>query len=358
VNGLQPTRDCLPVKKTKTWPSDYLKYHVEFPFHATFYPYGFPVEISTNSKDVIAAAEQSWGLFPNLDPSAGKVHFRVGVAENGSEELPPPPSHRAQRSLISVISDSENFAVCDVKARFAFCWVTPATVADSGFFRYHFLDIMGILLVLPPHFAIIHAACVALDGHGVLLCGDAEAGKSTLSFACAQRGWTFVSDDGCFALRKNPGRVVIGNPLSIRLREDASRFFPQLRDRSVVLRQTGDFRYEIPTSTLPGFSTAFQCVIDHVVFLNRHVGGSAQLSTFPKDQAQCRLEATLTDIPACTSSSVSNENQPELFLADPEALEERRVALRTLLGGSIHELCYSSLDSGIECLESLVRSRN
>ena len=217
---------------------------------------------------------------------------------------------------------------------------------------------MGILLVLPPSFVIIHAACVALNGHGVLLCGDADAGKSTLSFACAQRGWTFVSDDACFALRRNPGRVVIGNPSFVRLREDASRFFPQLRDHSVVLRQTGDFRYEIPTSTLPELVTAFQCAIDQVVFLNRYTDSSAQLSAFPRDEAQRRLESTLTDIPACTSSSVNTGNQSELFLANPEALEERRVAIRALLGESIHELRYSSLDSAIECLESLVHKSN
>ena len=111
MKELEPTIECLPVRKTKPWPSDYLKYHVEFPLHAIFYPFGCPVEISTNSKEVIAAAQQSWGLFPNLVPSAAKVHIRIGVAENGSEELPPPPSHRAQHSLISVISDSENFAV-------------------------------------------------------------------------------------------------------------------------------------------------------------------------------------------------------------------------------------------------------
>jgi hypothetical protein len=308
--------------------------------------------------DVIAAAEQSWGAFPKLLESKERVHLRVGVSQTGGADLPPNPSHRAQRNLVTIISDSENFAVCDVKGGFAFCWVTPVTVADSAFFRYHFLDIMAGLLLVPPHFAIIHAAGVALDRHGVLLCGDSGAGKSTLSFACAQRGWTFISDDACYALRKNPGCGVIGNPLSIRLRDDASQFFPQLRERSVVLRQNGEFGFEILTSSLPAFATAFQCDIDHIVFLDRRPAGRAQLCALPKDEAERRLEDVLERTLASKSSPGNTGNQLEMFLADQEAREEQRASIRNLLAGGIHELSYSSLDSAIHCLESLVRSEN
>jgi hypothetical protein len=344
--------------KTKIWPRDPLHYHDDFPVHGLFHPLGVPVEISTNSPDVIAAAEQSWGPFPKLLQSTERVHLRVGVSQNSRAELPPPPSHRAQRNLITIISDSENFVVCDVKAGFGFCWVTPATVADSAFFRYHFLDIMAGLLLVPPHFAIIHAACAALGGHGVLLCGDSGAGKSTLSFACAQRGWTFISDDACYALRKNPGRSVIGNPLSIRLRDDASQFFPELRERCVVLRQNGEFGFEILTSSLPSFETAFQCDIDHVVFLDRRTDGRAQLCALPIDEAQRRLEDVLEMTLASKSSPENIENQSEMFLANQEAREEQKASIRNLLAGGTYELGYSNLDSAIECLESLVRNGN
>jgi hypothetical protein len=357
VKKPQSTIESAAVK-TKIWPRDPLHYYDEFPLHVIFHPLGVPVEISTNSMDVIAAAEQSWGPFPKLLESTDRVHLRVGVSQNGRAELPPPPSHRAQRNLISIISDPENFVVCDVKGGFGFCWVTPATVADSAFFRYHFLDIMAGLLLAPFHFAIIHAACVALDGQGVLLCGDSGAGKSTLSFACAQRGWTFVSDDACHALRRNPGRAVIGNPLYLRLREDAPHFFPQLRERAVVLRQNGEFGFEISTSTLPGFVTAFKCDIDHVVFLNRCVAGSAQLCAFPKDEARRRLEDVVELTLASKSSPGNIGNQSEMFLADREAREEQKASIHEMLGAGVHELRYSSLDSAIECLESLVRSGN
>lgn len=343
-------------EKTPAWPRDPLQYRVEFPFRAIFHPLGLPLEISTNSMEVIAAAEESWGPFPKMQAWEG-VHLRIGVTQSGREELPKGPVLRAQRNLITLVADSENFGVCDVKGGFGFCWVTPTTVGDSAFFRYHFLDLMTGLLLTPVHFAIIHAACVALDGHGVLLCGNSGAGKSTLALACGQRGWTFVSDDAAYALRKNPGRVVIGNPLYLRLREDAPKFFPELRERPAARRQNGEFGFEVSTGGLSGFATAFQCKVDYVVFLSRCAVGT-ELSAFSKEEARQRLEDVIDLTLACNSSPANAGGQSEMFLADQEAREEQKASIRELLAAGVHELRYSNPDSAIERLESLVRNGN
>jgi HPr Serine kinase C-terminal domain len=342
-------------EETQAWPRDPLQYYVEFPFHEIYYPLGLPLEVSTNSASVIAAAQQSWGPFPELQ-SAKKIHLRIGVAQRGSDELPHPPVFRAQRGLITIIADSENFGVCDVTSGFGFGWVTPVTAADSPFFRYHFLDVMIGLLLSPIHFAIVHAACVALDGHGVLLCGHSKAGKSTLAFACAQRGWTFISDDVGYVSRKNPGRMVIGNPLYLRLREDAPELFPQLRDRAVGLRQNGEPGFEISTSSLPNFATAFKCEIEHIVFLRRSASGPARLSALSKDHARLRLENVLEYTLACKGPSSNTGSQSGMVLADLEARQEQKAAIGKLLTAEVHELYYSNLDSAIDCLESAVPS--
>ncbi len=339
------------LEESQLWPRDPLQYFTEFPFRENFYPLGLPLEISTNSPKVIAAARQSWGPFPQLR-SADKIHVRIGVAETGGQELPQPPALRAQRGLITIISDAENFGVCDVTGGFAFGWITPATIGDPAFFRYHFLDLMAGLLLTPVHFAIVHAACVALNGRGVLLCGHSRAGKSTLSFGCAQRGWTFISDDAVHAWRRNSSRTVVGNPLYLRLREDAPALFPQLRERSVVLRQNGEVGFEISTSSLPGFATAFQCEIDHVVFLNRGASGPAVLNVFPRDQARRRLENVLEYVLACQPASA--KSHLEKALDNLDAREEQKASVGKLLNGGVHELLYSDLDAAIDSLERLV----
>ncbi|MBV9887206.1 MAG: hypothetical protein JO119_11720 [Acidobacteria bacterium] len=236
---------------------------------------------------------------------------------------------------------------------FSFGWMTPATVADPAFFRYHFLELMTGILLGPAHFGVVHSACVSCNGHGVLLCGHSRAGKSTLAYACSQRGWTFVSDDAVQTVRKNPSRRVIGYPLSLRLRADAANLFPQLEERAVTLRQNGEFGFEIPTTELPNLKTAFTCEIDHVVFLNRAWDGPARISPFPKDRARKWME----DVQDLTFTCAPDRpgNRGEMLLADPTAREEQNASLEPLLAGGIHELCYSDLDSAVDCLETLVQ---
>src|SRR5215469_1764669 len=146
------------LEETEKWPRDPLRYFAEFPFHEAYYPLGLPLEISTNHKGVLAAARQSWGPFPLMQP-APKINLRFGVSETARSDLPGRPTFGAQRGLISIISDSENFGICDVPGGFGFSWVSSATVGDAAFFRYHFLDLMIGLLLAPIHFAIVHAAC-------------------------------------------------------------------------------------------------------------------------------------------------------------------------------------------------------
>jgi hypothetical protein len=333
------------------WPKDPLHYYDEFPLRDKHFPAGVPLELSTNSREVIAAAQQSWGAFPKL-LDVEPIHVRIGVSDSDQVDLPPAPSILGQRGLISIIGDAKNFGVCDVTAGFAYGWMTPATVADPAFFRYHFLDLMAGIMLTPRNFGIVHSACVSLNGRGVLLCGHSKAGKSTLSFAYAQRGWTFISDDAVYTIRNRPGRSVIGNPMQLRLRADAARLFPLLANYAVILRQNGEFGFEIPTAELPGLTRAFTCEIDHVVFLNRAGGGSAQISPLPKEFARKWLENVMGFTFTCTPNGAGNRS--EMFLADPKGREEQNASLEGLLEGGIHELCYTDLDSAIDCLESLV----
>ena len=339
------------LETTPDWPRDPLHYYDEFPFRDKHFACGVPLEISTNSREVIAAARQSWSAFPKL-LDVEPIHVRIGVSESDRTDLPRAPAILGQRGLISIIGDAENFGVCDVTSGFAFGWMTPATVADPAFFRYHFLDLMAGIMLTPRNFGIVHSACVSLNGRGVLLCGHSKAGKSTLSFACAQRGWTFISDDAVYTVRKNPGRRVIGNPLYLRLRSDAPALFPQLENHAVILRQNGEFGFEIPTADLPGLTKAFTCDIDHVVFLNRAPGGSARISPLPKDYARKWMENVMEFTFTCISNSAGNRT--EMFLADPKGREEQNASVDGLLAGGIHELSYSDLDSAVDCLESLV----
>ena len=67
----------------------------------------------------------------------------------------------------------------------------------------------------------LHGACLARDGVGVLVCGSAGSGKSTLSLALLQAGLSFLGDDLAF-LREDPdGLRAVGFPDELGLAEDA-----------------------------------------------------------------------------------------------------------------------------------------
>lgn len=58
----------------------------------------------------------------------------------------------------------------------------------------------------------LHAACVALEGRGVLIAGPSGAGKSTLALALLETGFDFLSDDLVFLAATDDGLRVLGFP--------------------------------------------------------------------------------------------------------------------------------------------------
>src|ERR1700752_3990410 len=169
---------------------DPLGSHEPLPLVHRFYPLGYALEIATNSEDIIAAAEENWGwLTPVFDGSP--MHVRIAASRGTDGGRAASPTYRAMGHLMSIITDQSNFAVCDLRDGFAFCRLTQQVARDRAWMRQRFLDGMVYCLLVCREVTPIHAACVMKDGRGVLLCGQSGAGKSSLAFACASRGWTF-----------------------------------------------------------------------------------------------------------------------------------------------------------------------
>jgi hypothetical protein len=304
------------------------------PLHGTYFPLGFPLEVATNSADVLMAAQESWGQSREAF-SEKPVQIRIGVLEGSGEARLPVHVVRSQGHLLVTLGGTEDFAVCDMKQGFGFGWVTAATASNHAHLRYYYLESMAYALLQALYLTPIHAACVALNGHGLLLCGDSEAGKSSLAYACARSGWTFISDDATYLLRGWKGNVVIGNPHWIRLRESAPMLFPGLGEYPITLRAQGDRSIELATAAEPNLITAPYSRTDHIIFLNRQNSGPAVLSPFPTEEALCKLEAVLC-------------------YGEREVREAQAASLRELLRGDVLEFRYSDLNTAVAALESLV----
>lgn len=306
----------------------------DLPLIGTFHPRGFSVEISTNSPEVLLAAEESWGSCEQAFAEP-PIRLQIGVSKDGRDAALSPPVCRGRNNLISFVTDAQNFYSADLRQGFAFGWISQATVENRAGFRYHFLEGMALTLLMSRYMTPIHAACVVLDGQGVLLCGDSGAGKSSLSFACARRGWTFVADDSSSLVRNRADRVVIGNPQQIRFRQSAVDLFPELRYERLTRRVNGEMAIELPTSSLPDFVTALQAPVEHIVFLNRKEFAAVRLTRLAVERVLPWFEQVIT--------------YGELPVRDAQ-----KSSLRSLLSANLVEMTYSDLDSAVSCLESLV----
>jgi hypothetical protein len=299
---------------------------------ATFYPLGFPLELVTNSEAVIAAAHQSWGMFGLTYPEA-KVKLSVTVSDREDDCLPPRPVFRAHQHLMSIVSDAGNHAICDLSRGSGVVWVTQRVAENADFLRLRFLESSVMTTLVARYLAPIHSALISRNGVGVALCGESFAGKSTLSYASARCGWTFISDDGTFLLREGADRYAVGNPHSVRFREDAKFLFPELENYRVGLRPNGELGMEVRTSELP-VATANGCSIDHLVFLRRSRSGPARVNRFNPDDALAWFESVA-------------------FYGPADVQAAQRQAYKRLLKADVWELHYSDLSDAIQLLDQL-----
>ena len=155
---------------------------------------------------------------------------------------------------MTAISDAENFAICDYTRNLAVCRLTENVAKRRPFVAYYYLKALVNYAFAQLYLTPVHAACVAWNGRGVLLCGESGAGKTTLAYACARKGWTYISDNESWLVRAAAGNLLVGDSRKIRFRPDAPTLFPELEDQQNQI---------VPAN----IKTADTCQLARVVYL-------------------------------------------------------------------------------------------
>jgi hypothetical protein len=314
-------------------------------WHECFYPLGFAVRIETNWEEILAAARESWGeqaAIPIAGIQDAPLVVRIGVtacASSAMDECPPAPVFRADGHLLSIVAGKENFATCDLERGFAFAWVSEAALGRLSYFRYHFLEAIVMCLLTGSRVTPIHAGCISLNGHGILLCGESGAGKSTLAYACARAGFTLTSDDASYVVWSSEDSAagtarVRANCHQVRFRPAAREFFPEIAGRDLTPRAEGKPSIEIRTAELPGIAVAPESPVHSIVLLRRHTEDApVELNPLPLDAVRPYLENSL-------------------YLLD--GIHERQAAsLQPLLRAAMYEFRYRDLPAAIARLKQL-----
>lgn len=302
---------------------------MDLPLTGTYFPLGFPLDLETNSRDAVEAAEESWGG-QRQEYDAPPLRMRVVVRPEGY--LSQPAAHRKSGSLYSVISDRDNFAQVDLEDLFAAVHVSQMTASDHTWLRWFFVESLAYLMLSQRDIAMAHAGLVARDGLGVMLCGAAAAGKSTLAYACARAAWTYLSDDATALLAESEDRIVLGWPRRIRFRPEATRLFPELERFAARTRPTGKIAIEVVPADL-GIRTADRAPVGAIAFLERGAGPPSA-RRISGDEA---VERLLADMPS--------------YGGAVDEMHERAVS--RLAAAKAVVLRYESIRDGVDLLSGL-----
>jgi hypothetical protein len=313
--------------------SDPLQREIDLPFQRAYHPHGFRLHLASNSREVHEAAEENWGMYEAMyEPEHEYPPLTLRVLVQPGSELSPQPVHRLQGHLYSAIASRQNYGLIDFDALFAYAWVTERTVADHAWFRWFYLDSLVGSTLAQRHAVPMHAACVEKNGVGVLLWGPSGMGKSTLAYACARAGWTFVADDSSVLPQNREDCMVTGKPHQARFREDVPRLFPELDGYVTRARPTGKLSIEVPMSALSGIRSAVRCEVKRMVFLDRGSPGGLE---------RIGVESALEQM------------MQNSYSYGPETQARHENSLRRLLRMPSYRLRYERLHDAIEALESL-----
>lgn len=316
---------------------DFTRHQLEGPelsLRKMFYPFGFPAEVRTNSQEILCLFNQSWGCLEkrfNTHP----IEVQVLVIEAESTECPPAPCYRIMRPLLISTADARNYSIYDLNRNRTTISVSSATLRHKRYLRYFFLDAAAGAHIATRYATPVHAGCVSLDGRGVLLCGDSGAGKSSLSYACARAGWSYIADDCSFLLHGSKTRTVIGDSRSVRLRPSAAELFPEINGLKITPRAAGKPSIEIDTAMLPDLICSPTAQVDYMVFLNRRGEDPPTLKPYRKDIARYFMR--------------------QVLYGSAESLAVQYEAIEKFLKVEVLELRYSDMSWAVDRLERLLR---
>ena len=305
----------------------------ELSIQTMFYPFGFPVEVKTNSDRVLEQMREIWGKFERQHDTE-PIRCDVQLVESDSMECPPEPTYRIMLPLIMCVADANNYSVVDLERCRTNITISRTALRHPLYAQYFLLG-TAVCCVATRYTTPVHAGCVALDGRGVLLCGDSGAGKSTLSYACARAGWSYVSDDGSFLLNGGTNRIVAGNCYQVRFRPTAATLFPEIAGLDITPRAAGKPSIELSTTSMTHIRTMQTTRVDFIVFLNRRSGDPPRLVPYRKDVARQFMRQSL--------------------YGSAESLAAQYAAIERLLAAEVFELRYSELDWAVDRLRTLAR---
>jgi hypothetical protein len=182
-----------------------------------------------------------------VSPPAPEALRRKKPARKRTE--PAPISMLSGAGFLGAATESSTFVLLSPAERTALISVDRQALGFPYHARYELLEFAVFTLASRAQQLVpLHAACVGINGKGVLLIGETGAGKTTAALHCLLNGFDFLAEDSVFVAPEGLRATAVANFMHIR--SDSLRWLnnaqrKMVRGSPVIRRRSGIAKYEV-----------------------------------------------------------------------------------------------------------------
>jgi hypothetical protein len=257
----------------------------------------------SNSPGLLRLVDEAYANLPKHRFAAKAPRFEVTLrlappsAGGRKRKQPPMLSMLSGSDLLAGAAASADFAVLSPSGRTALISVSRDMLRFPYHTRYELIEFAVFTLASRAQRLVpLHAACVGLNGRGVLLMGETGAGKSTLALQSLIDGLQFLAEDSVFV---SPQRMLAtGTPNFLHVRTDSvewlgrSRHAALIRKSPIIERRSGIKKFELNLRRKEFNLAPKPLQLVGVVFLSaRSAGSRPLLARLAKAETVARMSA-------------------------------------------------------------------
>ena len=236
------------------------------PLRTDFCVAGVQCHLSTNSAEILQSVSR-WQT-SNVDNSSSfEMEIIVDCRLEAAVERP--AYFRGNGHLVFGFLPQGSFVSYDLLRRYVRAVLSTKAARDDSFWRSLLIPITIGILGTTVGVVPLHCACLEKNGNGLLISGDSGVGKSTLTAALTQRGFSLISDDWTYFSKEQSTLVAHGLFSPIKLLPDAVQFFRELGELTPAIFLNGELAYEVDPARFAGSTTKNTSRPSRIFFLER-----------------------------------------------------------------------------------------
>jgi hypothetical protein len=225
-----------------------------------FHLLGGEFHFESNSPELLRLVEHAYKGLPRHRFSSVPPIFRVKLMLTptasdhahrlGARAEPPPIAMLQGADFLGGATSTSTFVVFSPEQRTALVSVSREMLRFPYHTRYELIEFAVFTLAhRAQRMVSLHAACVGLDGRGILLMGPSGSGKSTVALHCLLNGFEFLSEDSVFVAPHTMRATGTSNFLHVRADSliwlGRSRKGALIRKSPTIWRRSGVAKFEV-----------------------------------------------------------------------------------------------------------------